>query len=95
VPVEIIQLVQAMGWPWYAAAFFVVCLGTWRVLTWVGREILIPWRDRHFAFLSSIEQTMKCQGATLSELAKLSARHDSTLDALWLSVEALHKREAA
>lgn len=82
-------------WPTLA---IMVLIGVWRAVVWFGRNILLPWRDRHFAFLDHMEQAVKGQAVALDRLTGLYAeqheeqkRHGSTLDALWQ----LHKGEAA
>lgn len=54
---DAIQFIREFGLP--TMALVVAGYGFWQCCSWIARELVVPLRDRHFAFLSSIEQTLK------------------------------------
>jgi hypothetical protein len=54
---DAIQFLREFGLP--TMALVVTVYGIWQVCAWIARELVVPLRDRHFTFLSSIEQTLK------------------------------------
>jgi hypothetical protein len=64
---DIGNLVQTVGIP------FAVSLGLgyagWCGAIWIGQQVVIPLRDRHFAFLSSLERTLDAIAETQRSMA--------------------------
>jgi hypothetical protein len=52
-----LQFIREFGLP--TMALVVTGYGIWQVCAWIAKELIVPLRDRHFAFLLSIEQTLK------------------------------------
>jgi hypothetical protein len=52
-----LQFAREFGLP--TMALVVTGYGIWQVCAWIAKELIVPLRDRHFAFLLSIEQTLK------------------------------------
>jgi hypothetical protein len=71
---DIANLVQTVGIP------FAVSLGLgyagWCGAIWIGHQVVVPLRDRHFAFLSSLERTLDAiadtQRAMAHEMERIS-----------------------
>lgn len=40
----------------------------WHAGSWVAKELLVPLRDRHFDFLTSLESTNKCIAESIKEI---------------------------
>jgi hypothetical protein len=53
---DIIQATRDLGIP--VVALLAIGIGLWRVIEWLGREVIIPLKDRHLAFLDSLATTM-------------------------------------
>lgn len=53
---------------------FLVGLGVWRVLSWTGSQVVIPARDRMFAHLDVVNETMKDGSEMLRKLSEIPAR---------------------
>ena len=55
-----------------------ICVGLslWRVTSWVGREFVIPGRDRMFRHLDRVDQTMQDVSMSLQKLATVPERLD-------------------
>jgi hypothetical protein len=55
-----------------------VCFGlaVWRVISWIGREFVIPGRDRMFRHLDRVDDTMKDVSTSLQKLATVPERLD-------------------
>lgn len=54
---DAIQFIREFGLP--TMGLIVAGYGAWQCCAWIARELIVPLRDRHFAFLLSIEQTLK------------------------------------
>ena len=54
---DAIQFLREFGLP--TMALIVTGYGIWQACAWIAQELVVPLRDRHFAFLASIEQTLK------------------------------------
>lgn len=54
---DAIQFIREFGLP--TMALVVSGYAFWQCCSWIARELVVPLRDRHFAFLASIEQTLK------------------------------------
>lgn len=46
-----------------------VGLATWRVLSWLGKEVVIPGRDRMFRHLDCVDETFKDMSTSMQKLA--------------------------
>jgi hypothetical protein len=53
---------------------FLVGLAVWRVLSWTGSQIFIPARDKMFAHLDVVNETMKDGSEMLRKLSEMPAR---------------------
>lgn len=65
---DIFQFVRDLGLP--TACLLGIGYGGWQVAGWIGSQVVIPLRDRHFAFLSSLESTLDAIAQTQAQLAK-------------------------
>jgi hypothetical protein len=63
-----IQFIRDLGLP--TACLVGIAYGVWQVAGWIGSQVVIPLRDRHFAFLSSLESTLDAIAQTQAQLAK-------------------------
>ena len=54
---DAIAFIREFGLP--TLGLVVAGYGIWQACSWIARELVVPLRDRHFTFLSSIEQTLK------------------------------------
>lgn len=54
---DYVQLINNFGIP--VAASCALAMFVWRSGQWVAKEIVIPLRDRHFAFLVTLEKTLE------------------------------------
>jgi len=54
-----------------------LAFAVWRVLSWVGREFVIPGRDRMFRHLDRVDQTMQDVSTSLQKLATVPDRLDT------------------
>lgn len=61
-----ITAARDLGFP--AVIIAAMAYAIWHAGTWFGRELLVPLRDRHFDFLTSLEQTNKCIAESLKEV---------------------------
>lgn len=66
------QLLSTFGAPMFVLV--AIGIGGWRVLGWVGRELIVPARDKLFArvdsFCDRVEVTLDKQAAAISRLAE-------------------------
>jgi hypothetical protein len=63
-----LQFIREFGLP--TMALVVTGYGIWQVCAWIAKELIVPLRDRHFAFLLSIEQTLKALQETQRSIVK-------------------------
>ena len=54
---DLAEIVRSIGLP--SVIILGIAYAFYHSSTWFGREIIVPLRDRHFAFLSSLEGTLK------------------------------------
>lgn len=54
---EYVQVVRDLGLP----VVIILALGyaIWTCGIWIGSQVVIPLRDRHFSFLTSLEKTLE------------------------------------
>ena len=57
-------------------AIIVSGLALWRVCSWVGKEFLIPSRDRAFRHLDTVDSTMREISGSLQKLSEVPGRLD-------------------
>lgn len=65
---EPIQFIRDLGLP--TAICCAIAYGSYHLAAWIGTQVVIPLRDRHFAFLSSLESTLDVIAQTQAQLAK-------------------------
>ena len=72
---EVIPFIREFGLP--VAALCAIAYGSWHIAQWIGTQVVIPLRDRHFAFLASLESTLdaiaQTQGQMVKEIERVSA----------------------
>ena len=54
----------------------VAIMAFWKVSSWVGKEVLIPFRDKGFAHLDTVNDTMKDISKSLNQMATIPQRLD-------------------
>lgn len=64
---DLITLIRDIGLP--TTALVAVGYALWQLAAWVAKEVVVPLRDRHFAFLSSLEKTLEAIAETQKTLA--------------------------
>jgi hypothetical protein len=62
-----IAIIRDIGLP--TGTLVAVGYGIWQGTAWVAKEVIVPLRDRHFAFLSSLESTLSAIADTQKTLA--------------------------
>lgn len=71
-PLEYAQMdptwIQAVGLP--TAALVAIGYGIWSTSQWIAQHLIIPIRDRHFEFLSSLSQTLETIASTQEHMAR-------------------------
>ena len=65
---ESLQFIREFGLP--VAALAVIAYASWRGAEWIAAQVVIPLRDRHFAFLESLEGTLDAIAQTQAQLAR-------------------------
>ena len=65
---DAIQFIREFGLP--TLGLIVAGYAFWQCAAWIARELIVPLRDRHFAFLSSLESTLDAIAQTQAQLAK-------------------------
>lgn len=65
---EFIPFIREFGLP--VAALCAIAYGSWQIAQWIGTQVVIPLRDRHFAFLASLESTLDAIARTQSQMVK-------------------------
>lgn len=68
--------------------FICFALAVWRVLSWFGKEFVIPGRDRMFRHLDQVDKTMQDVSTSLTKLATVPER----LDVIEFKVDGLSQR---
>lgn len=69
------EVAERLGLP--AALLMVVLAAAGRACAWVGREVVVPLRDRHLAFLDRTERLLAGQERSLGRLVELTERIDA------------------
>jgi hypothetical protein len=69
---DFIQAARDLGIP--VAALIAVGIGLWRIIEWLGKEVIIPLKDRHLAFLDSLSITLATLADTQTSM--VSAQQD-------------------
>ena len=64
---DVAEIVRSIGLP--SVIILGIAYAFYHAATWFGREIIVPLRDRHFAFLLSLEGTLKAIAATQQSMA--------------------------
>ena len=64
---DLAEIVRSIGLP--SVIILGIAYAFYHASTWFGREIIVPLRDRHFAFLLSLECTLKAIAATQQSMA--------------------------
>ena len=64
---DLAEIVRSIGLP--SVIILGIAYAFYHSSTWFGREIIVPLRDRHFAFLSSLEGTLKALATTQQSMA--------------------------
>jgi hypothetical protein len=65
---EFIPFIREFGLP--VAALCAIAYGSWHIAQWIGTQVVIPLRDRHFAFLASLEATLDAIARTQSQMVQ-------------------------
>jgi len=64
---DLIQFTREFGLPTiYLAVLSYAC---WTVFAWAGKEVVIPLRNKHMAFLESLEITLRTIADTQNQIA--------------------------
>ncbi|CAB4160939.1 hypothetical protein UFOVP731_23 [uncultured Caudovirales phage] len=69
---DFIQAARDLGIP--VAALIAIGIGLWRIIEWLGKEVIIPLKDRHLAFLDSLSITLATLADTQTNM--VSAQQD-------------------
>lgn len=69
---DFIQAARDLGIP--VAALIAIGIGLWRIIEWLGKEVIIPLKDRHLAFLDSLSITLATLADTQTSM--VSAQQD-------------------
>jgi len=64
---DAIQFIREFGLP--TMGLCVAGYAFWQCCSWIARELIVPLRDRHFAFLHSLESTLAVLAKTQQKLA--------------------------
>lgn len=64
---DLISLIRDIGLP--TSALIAVGYAIWQTAAWIAKEVVVPLRDRHFAFLGSLEKTLEAIAETQKTLA--------------------------
>lgn len=63
---DAIQFIREFGLP--TLGLIVAGYAFWQCAAWIARELIVPLRDRHFAFLGSLESTLAVLAKTQQQL---------------------------
>lgn len=55
----------------------VVIVAIWKISSWIGKEILIPGRDKGFQHLERVNETMKDISQSLNKMSEIPQRLDT------------------
>lgn len=77
---EIVTVLREFGMP----TVFLLCGGyaVWQGAQWVATRVVIPLQDRHFAFLSHLQQHLDTMAQTQSQLVSDLRRLSETVEML-------------
>lgn len=68
VPINLMDFITHVGIP--STITLALLVGFWKGAKWVGQEVVIPVRNRHFAFLDTLEKTLKVVTEAQENLTK-------------------------
>jgi len=61
---------------------FVIAMGVWKLSSWIGKEVVIPFRDRGMKVMEShldkVDKTLGAMGETMTEVAKSLTQMSAT-----------------
>lgn len=61
---------------------FVIAMGVWKLSSWIGKEVVIPFRDRGMKVMEShldkVDGTLGTMGNTMTEIAKSLSQMSAT-----------------
>lgn len=61
---------------------FVIAMGVWKLSSWIGKEVVIPFRDRGMKVMEShldkVDGTLGTMGNTMTEIAKSLTQMSAT-----------------
>ncbi|NBS67315.1 hypothetical protein EBT31_00175 [bacterium] len=63
---DAIAFIREFGLP--TLGLIVAGYAFWQCAAWIARELIVPLRDRHFAFLGSLESTLAVLAKTQQQL---------------------------
>lgn len=63
---DAIEFIREFGLP--TLGLCVAGYAFWQCSSWVAKELIVPLRDRHFAFLGSLESTLAVLAKTQQQL---------------------------
>lgn len=63
---DAIQFIREFGLP--TLGLIVAGYAFWQCAAWIAKELIVPLRDRHFAFLGSLESTLAVLAKTQQQL---------------------------
>lgn len=64
---DLTSIIRDIGLP--TGALVAVGYALWQGTGWIAKEVVVPLRDRHFAFLGSLEKTLEAIAETQKTLA--------------------------
>lgn len=75
-----IQILREFGMP----SMFLLAVGyaLWQASQWVAGKVIIPLQDRHFAFMSHLQQHLDAMASTQAQLVNDLRRLSETVEAL-------------
>src|SRR5262249_15648207 len=65
-----IDVISKLGVP--VAALVALGWGIWRIIVWVGTNLVIPMRDKHTQFLDMMIQHTRCEEQITDQLVQLN-----------------------
>lgn len=87
---EWVEIASKLGIPATLALALIFVFG--RGLLWMGREILLPIKTRHFEFLSAIEGTQRTQAESLKHLVQAERQHAQALAEVRRTLDVIEQR---
>ena len=87
---EWIEIASKLGIPATLALALIFVFG--RGMLWMGRQILLPLKNRHFEFLSVIEGTQRTQAEALRQLVHAERQHAQALGEMRRTLDVIEQR---